>query len=186
MIGCALKQWKLQRYLHLYAIYDPPGPALKLSSMGRVGRIKDDWKASYCHIFPEEDSLRVKYHNRYRTKYNQNWLTNLILQKFESNSRKFQAYLKGKQWILQPKWTGISDVWPRWEHLSCWIRKIFVYYSPWSLLTGCFCTMPKEGKYFISMKEFACQPWRRKFLPQEKYRTLASYIRFSGCNTWIL
>ena len=53
--------------------------------------------------FPEEDSLRVKYHNRYRTRnITRARLADLILQKFGSNSLEGipGAYLKGEQWTF--------------------------------------------------------------------------------------
>lgn len=107
--------------------------------------------------FPEEDSLRVKYHNRYRTRnITRARLADLILQKFGSNSLEGipGAYLKGEQWTF----AGPSGlVFPMYDldgnTFRLRIRKDFSDIDATVITSGQDRFYYAEGKkYFISMK----------------------------------
>ena len=141
--------------------------------------------------FPEEDSLRVKYHNRYRTRnITRARLADLILQKFGSNSLEGipGAYLKGEQWTF----AGPSGlVFPMYDldgnTFRLRIRKDFSDIDATVITSGQDRFYYAEGKkYFISMKGvyFVTPGGEKEFLPQKgKYRTLASYYQDSQAAT---
>lgn len=141
--------------------------------------------------FPEEDSLRVKYHNRYRTRnITRARLADLILQKFGSNSLEGipGAYLKGEQWTF----AGPSGlVFPMYDldgnTFRLRIRKDFSDIDATVITFGQDRFYYAEGKkYFISMKGvyFVTPGGEKEFLPQKgKYRTLPSYYQDSQAAT---
>ena len=143
--------------------------------------------------FPEEDSLRVKYHNRYRTRnITRARLADLILQKFGSNSLEGipGAYLKGEQWTF----AGPSGlVFPMYDldgnTFRLRIRKDFSDIDATVITSGQDRFYYAEGKkYFISMKGvYFVTPWRRERIsPAKRKIQNPGFLLsgFSGCNTW--
>ena len=127
--------------------------------------------------FPEEDSLRVKYHNRYRTRnITRARLADLILQKFGSNSLEGipGAYLKGEQWTF----AGPSGlVFPMYDldgnTFRLRIRKDFSDIDATVITSG--------------QDRLLCNPWRRERIsPAKRKIQNPGFLLsgFSGCNTW--
>lgn len=137
--------------------------------------------------FPEEDSLRLKYHNRYRTKnITRVRLAELAIKEFGKDALLGVpgAYLKGEQWTFAGP-SGLA--FPMYDldgnTFRLRIRKDFSDVDATVIKSGQERFYYAEGKkYYVSMKGVyhILPSGDKEYLPQKgKYRTLASFYQDS-------